>query len=125
MLTPQNLLRIVVELLFVVLGSLIIWLGLTSQILFESQLLFDRRRAPWLILSVALILWGFRALWGRGQWWNRLENWTRGISLTILGLIMLAISRAPFAYVCWLMAAAGAVLVLRGLLNSVLVLRPR
>jgi hypothetical protein len=119
MLTPQNLLRIVVELLFVLLGSLIIWLGLTSQIL------FDRRRAPWMILSVALILWGLRALWGRGQWWNRIEHWTRGLSLTILGLVMLAISRAPFAYVGRLMAAAGAVLVLRGLLNSVLVLRPR
>jgi uncharacterized membrane protein len=119
MLTPQSLLRIVIELVFVLLGSLIIWLGLTSQIL------FDRHRAPWMILSVALILWGLRALWVRGQWWNRMEHWTRGLSLTILGVVMLAISRVPFAYVGRLMAVAGAVLVLRGLLNSVLVLRPR
>ena len=119
MLKPQNLLRIVIELVFVLLGGLIIWLGLTGQIF------FDRRRAPWLILSVALVLWGVRALWGRGQWWAHWEHWTRGLSLMLLGLVMLAISRVPFAYVGRLMAVAGAVLVLRGLLNSVLVLRPR
>ena len=54
MLTPQNLQRVVIELVFVLLGGLIVWLGLTGQIF------FDRRRLPWLILSVALILWGLR-----------------------------------------------------------------
>jgi hypothetical protein len=119
MLTPQNLQRVVIELIFVLLGGLIVWLGLTGQIF------FDRRRLPWLILSIALILWGLRALYGRGQWWARWEHWTRGLSLTLLGVVMLVISRAPFAWVGRLMAVAGVLLVLRGLLGSILVLRPR
>jgi hypothetical protein len=119
MLTPQNLQRVVIELIFVLLGGLIVWLGLTGQIF------FDRRRLPWLILSIALILWGLRALYGRGQSWARWEHWIRGLSLTLLGVVMLAISRAPFAWVGRLMAVAGVLLVLRGLLGSILVLRPR
>jgi hypothetical protein len=119
MLTLQNLQRIVIELVFVLLGGLIVWLGLTGQIF------FDRRRLPWLILSIALILWGLRALYGRGHWWARWEHWVRGLSLTLLGMVMLAISRAPFAWVGRLMAVAGVLLVLRGVLGSILVLRPR
>lgn len=119
MLTPQNLQRVVIELIFVLLGGLIVWLGLTGQIF------FDRRRLPWLILSIALILWGLRALYARRQWWVRWEHWIRGLSLTLLGVVMLAISRAPFAWVGRLMAVAGVLLVLRGLLGSILVLRPR
>jgi hypothetical protein len=47
------------------------------------------------------------------------------LSLTLLGVVMLVISRAPFAWVGRLMAVAGVLLVLRGLLGSILVLRPR
>jgi hypothetical protein len=119
MLTLPNLQRVVIEIVFVLLGALIAWLGLTGRIF------FDRRNTPWLILSVALILWGLRALWSRGQWRARWENWIRGLSLTLLGIVMLLISRVPFAFVGRLMAVGGAILVLRGLLNSVLVLRPR
>ena len=90
MLTPQRLLRIVIELIFVLLGGLAAWLGL------NGQLFFDRHSTAWLILSAALILWGLRALYRRGQWWSRWEHWTRGLSLVLLGLVMLAISRAPF-----------------------------
>ena len=119
MLNQQNLLRIVIEMIFVLLGSLIIWLGLAGRIIFDAS------GAPWMILSVALIVWGLRAFWGRGQWWARWEHWTRGLSLILLGSVMIAIARAPFGYVGRLMAVAGTVLVLRGLINSVLVLRPR
>jgi hypothetical protein len=119
MLTPQNLLRMVIEMIFVLLGGLVVWLGLTGQIF------FDRRNVPWMILSVALILWGLRALYKPGQWWSRWENWTRGLSLTLLGIVMLAISRAPFLWVSRLFAVAGLLLVMRGLIGSFLVLRPR
>ena len=119
MLTPQTLTRIFIEIIFVLLGGLVVWLGVTGQIF------FDRRRLPWLILSVALIAWGLRALYKPGQWLKRWEHWTRGLSLTLLGVVMLAISRVPFVWVGRLLAVGGALLVLRGLVGSVLVLRPR
>ncbi len=119
MLTPQNLLRLVIEIIFVLLGGLVVWLGLTGQIF------FDRRTVPWMILSIALILWGLRALYKPAKWWSRWENWTRGLSLTLLGVVMLAISRVPFLWVGRLFAVAGLLLVLRGLIGSFLVLRPR
>lgn len=119
MLTPEKLLRLTIEIIFLLLGGLIVWLGLTGHIF------FDRRKISWLILSVALILWGLRALYSPGKQSSRGENWTRGLTLTLLGLVMLAISRVPFSWVGPLLAAGGALLVLRGLLGSVLVFRPR
>jgi hypothetical protein len=119
MLRPQQVLRITIELIFVLLGGLVIWLGLSGQIF------FNRRKPAWLFLSAALVLWGLRALYKPGQWWSRWEHWTRGLSLTLLGVVMLAIARVPFLWVGRLLAVGGALLVLRGLLGSVLVFRPR
>jgi hypothetical protein len=119
MLTPQQVLRITIELLFVLLGGLVVWLGLTGHIL------FDRRKPGWLLLSVAVILWGLRALYKPVQWWSRTEQWTRGLSLSVLGLMMLAISRVPFLWVGPLLAFAGLLLIVRGLVGFVLILRPR
>jgi hypothetical protein len=119
MLTPQSLLRVLIEIIFVLLGALVVWLGVTGRIF------FDRRTLPWLILSVALIVWGLYALYRPGPAWLRGERWTRGISLMLLGIVMLAIARVPFLWVGKLFALAGLVLVLRGLVGSVLILRPR
>jgi hypothetical protein len=119
MLKPQQVLRITIELIFVLLGGLVIWLGLTGQTF------FDRRKPAWLVLSVALILWGLRALYKPGQSWPRWEHWTRGVTLTLLGVVMLAISRVPFPWVGRLLALAGILLVIRGLMGSVLIFRPR
>jgi hypothetical protein len=71
MLTPERLLRLVVEIIFVLLGLLVIWLGLTGHIF------FDRHRLSWLILSVALILWGVRGIYKPAPKPPRLEDWTR------------------------------------------------
>jgi hypothetical protein len=119
MLTTDRLLRVVIELMFVLLGVLVVWLGVTGRIY------VDRGTAPWMILSVALILWGLYAFYRPGRAWLRGERWTRGLSLILLGIVMLAIARAPFLWVGKLFAMAGLVLVLRGLVGSVLVLRPR
>src|SRR5271154_3262879 len=119
MLTTDRLLRVVIELLFVLLGVLVVWLGVTGRIY------VDRGTAPWMILSVALILWGVYAFYRPGRAWLRGERWTRGLSLILLCIVMLAIARAPFLWVGKLFAVAGLVLVLRGLVGSVLVLRPR
>jgi len=119
MLTPQQLLRITIEIIFVLLGGLVVWLGLSGHIL------FDRRKPGWLLLSVAVILWGLRALFKPVQWWSRTEQWMRGLSLTSLGLVMLVISRVPFLWVGRLLAFAGLLLVVRGLIGSALIFRKR
>jgi len=119
MLTPERLLRLMIEAIFLLLGVLVIWLGLSRRIY------VDRHSVAWLILSAALILWGLRALYKPGQWWLRWENWTRGLSLVLLGALMLAISRAPFLWVGPMLAGGGAVLAVRGLIGSALILRPR
>ena len=119
MLTPERLFRFMIELLFVLLGFLLVWLALVRHTY------VDRRSISWLILSVALILWGLRALYKPGQWWLRWENWTRGLSLSLLGVLMLVISRVPFLWVGPMLAVAGGLLVLRGIIASVLIFRPR
>ena len=119
MFTPERMLRLIIEIIFVLLGGLVACLGWTGHIF------FDRRKITWVVLSSALILWGLRALYKPNKLWTRWENWTRGLSLTLLGLVMLAISRVPFAWVGPLLAAAGALLMLRGIIGAALVFRPR
>lgn len=119
MLATERLLRIFIEMIFVLLGALVVWLGVTGRIF------FDRRTPLWLALSVALILWGVYAFFRPGAAWLRGERWTRGLSLTLLGIVMLTIARVPFLWVGKLFAVVGILLVLRGLVGSVLILRPR
>ncbi len=119
MFTPDRLQRLLIEVIFVLLGGLFVWLALSKRAY------VDRHSVSWLVLSIALVLWGSRALYKPGQWWLRWENWTRGLSLVLLGIVMLAISRVPFEWVGPLLAVAGGLLVLRGVMGSVLVLRPR
>lgn len=119
MFTPQRLLRIMIELIFVLLGGLVIWLGLSGQIF------FDRRKPAWLILSLAIILWGARALYKPAPGPSPVERWVRGLSLLLLGVVMLAMSRAPFTWLGPLVAIGGLVLGTRGLVSLALLLRPR
>ncbi len=119
MFTPERLLRLVIEIIFVLLGLLVVWLGLTGHIF------FDRHKLPWLILSVALILWGIRGIYRKpGSKPPQPEDYTRAVSLTVLGIVLLAISRVPFAWVGSLLACAGVVLAARGIAGTVLLLRP-
>jgi hypothetical protein len=117
LLTPDKSLRLSIEVIFILLGGLVIWLGATHHIF------FDRRRASWLILGIALILWGARALYRPGKYWSRWENWTRGAFLLLFGVVLLAISRVPFSWVGPLLSFGGVLLLLRGLAGSVLVFR--
>lgn len=119
MLTPQRVLRLTIELIFLLLGALVVWLALSGRISVE------RHRPAWFLLSGVIILWGLRALYGPNKWWARWENWTRGLSLTLLGVVMLIISRVPFVWIGPLLAAAGVLMVLRGIIGAALVFRPR
>lgn len=123
MLTPERLLRFTIELVFVLLGAMVVWLALVRGMYLGAYV--DRHSASWLVLSVVLILWGLRALFRPGQWWMRWDNWTRGLSLALLGILMIVISRVPFLWVGRLMACGGVLLILRGVIASTLIFRPR
>jgi hypothetical protein len=122
MLTPERLLRFIIELIFILLGGLLIWFAFAGPVYGRTV---DRHSLSWVILSVVLILWGLRALYKPGQWWLRWQNWTRGLSLVLLGILMLVISRVPFSWVGPLLATAGGLLVLRGVIGSALIFRPK
>jgi hypothetical protein len=121
MLTPQRLLRAIIELLFVLLGGLVIWLGLSGEILVYS---FNPRRPGWLVLSAAIILWGLRAMYRPGVGSTLAERWTRGVSLVLLGTVMLAMAQARFQWIGPLVATGGLILGARGLVSLALLLRP-
>jgi hypothetical protein len=122
MLTPERLQRLMIELIFVLLGALLAWLGLAGPARGRTV---DRHSVYWLVLSAGLIVWGLRALYSPGQWWLRWQNWTRGLSLALLGVLMLVISRVPFLWVGPMLAAGGGLLVLRGVIAAFLIFRPR
>ena len=119
MLSPARLTQLTVELIFVLLGVLVIWLGL------HAQINFNPRSAFWLALSIGAIAWGALALARPGQWWMRWQKWNRGGSMILLGLLMLTIGRVPFGRVGQFLALCGLVLILRGVFGSLLILKPR
>lgn len=122
MLTLERLQRFTIELIFILLGALLIWLGVGGPVHGRTV---NRHSPAWLILSVALLLWGLRGLPRRGQWWARWENWTAGLSLVLLGLLMLTMRWVPFLWVSPLLALGGGILGVRGVVGCVFALRPR
>ena len=119
MVSPAKITQLAVELIFLMLGVLVVWLGATGRINFNPQGIY------WLVLSAGVVVWGVLALGKPGQWWARWQKWNRGGSMVLLGLLMLAISRVPPLWVGWLLAVCGLVLVLRGVFGSVLILKQR
>jgi hypothetical protein len=121
MLSGDRMLRVFIEVLFLFLGALVIWLGVTGHIF------FDRRSLGWAAVSIILVLWGARGLYKPAKFLSYTENLVRAISLVLLGLVMLAISRVPYAWVGSLLALVGALLLVRGTVGALLVLgsKPR
>ena len=117
MLSPARLSQLLVEFIFVLLGLLVLFLALRGQIF------FDRHSTTWLAVGLALMVWGVLAIVRAGSWRSRWEKWNRGMSLLLLGVIMLIITHVPFLWVVYLLAAAGVVLIIRGQLAMILILR--
>ena len=58
MLTPERLLRLMIEFIFVLLGGLLIWLGFAGP---AHGRTVDRHGVPWLVLiSAAYFVWKAR-----------------------------------------------------------------
>ncbi len=117
MLSPAHLLRLLNELVFVLLGVLLVWVAATGRYF------FNRRAPTWIALGAFLIYWGLRA-WARaGRYASRGEHRVRGGSLALVGAMMLGIAWLPFRWVAPLLGAAGGILVVRGLVSAMLVAR--
>ena len=120
MLSPANLFRMMTEMIFVLLGGFLVWVGLSSRFM------FDPRKPAWLGLGALLVYWGVRT-------WTKTKRAARtteratarvgGASLALVGLIMLGLVFVEFRWVGTVLSMAGGILVLRGLISAVLSLR--
>jgi hypothetical protein len=120
MLSPANLFRMMTEMIFVLLGGLLVWVGLSSRFI------FDPRKPAWLGLGAVLVYCGIRA-WIKTQRAARTAERAAvrvgGASLALVGLMMLGLMFVEFRWVGTVLAMAGGILVLRGLVSAVLSLR--
>jgi hypothetical protein len=120
MLNPANLFRMMTEMIFVLLGCFLVFLGLSNRFMFNP------RSPAWIGLGIILIYWGVRA-WMRttraAKTMNRAVAQVSGGSLIVVGFIMLALVGVEFRYVGIVLAIAGGVLAVRGLAGAILSLR--
>jgi hypothetical protein len=117
MLSPARLTQLLMEVVFILLGVLVMWLGANGRIY------FDRRSGAMLVLGIALIVWGLLAFVRSVSRWAIWEKWNRGVSLILMGIILLAMTRVPFLCVPRLLIAVGFVLVTRGLYASLMIFK--
>jgi hypothetical protein len=117
MLTPPTLIRLVQEIVFVLLGLFLIRLAALGR------LAWDRKSEMWIALGALCFVLGARAWMRAGRYVTRWEHRVRGLSLALVGICMLVITLGPVAWVKPLLATAGGVLVLRGLVTAALILR--
>lgn len=112
-LNPAYLFGLLNEVVFVLLGALLVFIAL-------SQRFFPPRHSvAWIGLGVILIYWGLR-IWIRSA--RTRPRWPSGVragSLALVGAIVVGIAFLPFPFAAPLLAAAGGVLVLRGLVSAV------
>jgi hypothetical protein len=110
--TPASLLRMTNELIFVLLGGLLMWVGLSNRFM------FDPRKPAWLGLGAVLVYWGARA-WIKTQKAARTHERTAvrvgGASLALVGLMMLTLVFVELRWAGTMLALTGGILVLRGL----------
>ncbi len=120
MLSPANVFRLLSELVFVLLGVLLVWVARTGRYS------FNRRAPAWIGLGAFLVYWGLRAWWRGSRQASRGEaaaGAVRGASLALVGGMMLGIVWVPFRWTAPLLGAVGAALMVRGLVSAVLVAR--
>jgi hypothetical protein len=122
MLKPANLFRMMTEVIFVLLGCFLAWLGLNNRFMLN----FNPRSPAWLGLGAVLVYWGARA-WMKTARAARTSERTvvrvGGASLVLVGFIMLGLAVVEFRLVGTVLAIAGAILALRGVAGAVLSLR--
>ena len=118
MISNLQLFRLFNELIFVLLGGLVIWVGATGRFLFNP------RQTTWLVLSGLVMFLGIAALVMRQPVARAhpAAAVVRGVSLILVAAMMVTMAWASFRVVTLLLMAAGAVLALRGLIGGVLLI---
>jgi multisubunit Na+/H+ antiporter MnhG subunit len=120
LLTPAHMFRMLNELIFVLLGGLMVWIGVTYHFF------FDPRRPGWILLGALLIIWGARG------WWRaprvavaslRAIARIRGASLILVGAVMISLDWLEFRWTGAALAVVGGILIVRGLASAALALR--
>jgi hypothetical protein len=117
MLAAAKLSCLLSEFILLILGAMLILLAVTGRVGLPS------RPTAIVALAVFFLYWGARA-WMRPE--PRaipLHRAIRAGSLAIVGIVMLGIAFGPARYSETLLEFAGAMLVLRGILGSVLLVR--
>ena len=120
MMSAAKLLRLLVELIFVLLGSLLAWVAVTGRYF------FNRRAPAWIALGAFLIYWGSRAGLRARRNVSRAESAAsavRSASLVVVGALMLGIAGLPFPWVGRLMGLVAGTLVVRGIVSTTLFAR--
>jgi hypothetical protein len=114
---PAKLFRLLSEFLLFLLGGMLLLLAFTGR---PGR---PARPAPFILLGAVLVYWGLRG-WARTKRGEpRFLQAVQAASLAVLGATVLGISLAGVRYTAWLLAVAGASLVLRGLLASLYLMR--
>ena len=123
MINPANLVRMMTEFIFILLGGFLVWLGLSGRMVAGN---FNPRGLAWLGLGAVLVYWGARTLAKTARaarTAQRTVAWVGAISLILVGLIMLSLAFVEFRLVGIVFAVAGGILALRGILAAILSLR--
>lgn len=118
---PANLFRMMTDLIFVLLGGFLVWLGLSGMVM-----IFNPRKPTWLGLGAVLVLWGIGAWMQTNRAARTAERTTLrvgGASLVLVGLMMLGLMFVQHHWIGSVLAMAGGILVLRGLIGAALSFR--
>ncbi|HUJ30606.1 MAG TPA: hypothetical protein VLY23_04955 [Candidatus Acidoferrum sp.] len=115
--SAASLFTLLNEFIMLLLGALLLLLALTRTMALPSR--------PFVltVLGAVFIFWAARA-WSRpAPKASNLEAGVRAASLGIVGVLLVAIPLLSLGHAGVLLAIAGAVLVIRGILGAVLALR--
>jgi hypothetical protein len=116
-----RLFRVLNEMVFVVIGAMLLWVALAGRYF------FDPRQPSWLILAGVLIVWGIYT-WLRARKVaaprTRLAMRIGGSSVALVGSIMVGLAWVPFAVAGLLLGAAGGIFILRGLVSAAILAWP-
>ncbi len=123
MLNNNQLFRLLNEMVFLLVGALLVWAGLFGG---QHLYFFNPRQPSWLILTGVLMLWGLRT-WRKAPrvpaGGERAAMRIGGGSIALAGFILLGLAWSSFRSAGFLLAAAGGIFVLRGLATAVIMAR--
>jgi hypothetical protein len=117
--TPATLFKLLNEFIVLLLGALLMVLA------YSGRLGLPGRPAAVAILGIVLVYWGVRAWIRPGPSVDRLQPRIRAGSLILVGLLVLGIRYVRPREARLLFGAAGAVLVIRGMLGGLLFARQK